>query len=103
MEPSNKQITVIFKALCDENRVQIFRILQNGERCACHLLEKMHLSQPTLSHHMKILCDSGLVVGRKEGKWMHYSISAEGAKIAMDCLKDITAVSENENNCCYKQ
>ncbi len=103
MEPSNKQITVIFKALCDENRVQIFRILQNGELCACHLLEKMHLSQPTLSHHMKILCDSGLVVGRKEGKWMHYSISAEGAKVAMDCLKDITAVSENENNCCYKQ
>ncbi len=73
MELTNKQITVIFKALCDENRVQIFRLLQGGERCACELLDEMQLSQPTLSHHMKILCDSGLVVGRKEGKWMHYS------------------------------
>ena len=39
MELTNKQITVIFKALCDENRVQIFRLLQNGEKCACNLLE----------------------------------------------------------------
>ena len=102
MELSNKQITVIFKALCDENRVQIFRILQNGELCACHLLEELHLSQPTLSHHMKVLCDSGLVVGRKDGKWMHYSISQEGAKIAMDCLKEITAVNISECKCCNK-
>ena len=102
MELSNKQITVIFKALCDENRVQIFRLLQGGERCACELLDEMQLSQPTLSHHMKILCDSGLVVGRKDGKWMHYSISQEGAKIAMDCLKEITAVNENDCNCCNK-
>ena len=102
MELSNKQITVIFKALCDENRVQIFRLLQGGERCACHLLEEMELTQPTLSHHMKILCDSGLVVGRKEGKWMHYSISPEGTKVAMDCLKEITAVTKSDCNCCNK-
>ena len=102
MELSNKQITVIFKALCDENRVQIFRLLQGGERCACHLLEEMELTQPTLSHHMKILCDSGLVVGRKEGKWMHYSISAEGVKVAMDQLKMLTAVSGGDSECCNK-
>ena len=103
MDLSNKQITVIFKALCDENRVQIFRILQNGELCACHLLEELNLSQPTLSHHMKILCDSGLVAGRKEGKWMHYSISPEGAKVAMDCLKEITAVTETGRPCSNSQ
>ena len=100
MELTNKQITVIFKALCDENRVQIFRLLQKGERCACHLLEEMQLSQPTLSHHMKILCDSGLVVGRKEGKWMHYSISAEGAEAAIKCISELTAVTATESKCC---
>ncbi len=100
MELSNKQITVIFKALCDENRVQIFRLLQGGERCACHLLEEMNLSQPTLSHHMKILCDSGLVVGRKEGKWMHYSVSEQGVQLALECLRELTAVSESGNDCC---
>ena len=91
MELTNKQITVIFKALCDENRVQIFRLLQGGERCACELLDEMQLSQPTLSHHMKILCDSGIVEGRKEGKWMYYSISREGVEEAqkyLDSLKN---------------
>ena len=91
MELSDKQITVIFKALCDENRV-----------CACHLIEQLELSQPTLSHHMKILCDSGLVVGRKEGKWMHYSISPQGALNAMKCLSDITSVKSTGSKCCGK-
>ena len=102
MELTNKQITVIFKALCDENRVQIFRLLQDGERCACHLLEEMELTQPTLSHHMKILCDSGLVVGRKEGKWMHYSISADGVQTAMECLRMLTSVSGENSDCCNR-
>ena len=100
MELSNKQITVIFKALCDENRVQIFRLLQGGELCACHLLEELHLSQPTLSHHMKVLCDSGLVVGRKEGKWMYYSISAEGMEEAVKALRELTKVSDSGECCC---
>ena len=102
MELTNKQITVIFKALCDENRVKILRILQNGELCACHLLEALNLSQPTLSHHMKVLCDSGLVVGRKDGKWMHYSISEEGTEIAVKVLRELTKVdlSESEECCC---
>ena len=102
MELSDKQITVIFKALCDENRVKIFRLLQGGELCACHIIEQMELSQPTLSHHMKILCDSGLVVGRKEGKWMHYSISPQGALNAMKCLGEITSVKSTESKCCKK-
>ena len=106
MELSDKQITVIFKALCDENRVKIFRLLQGGEQggelCACNIIEQMELSQPTLSHHMKILCDSGLVVGRKEGKWMHYSISPQGALNAMKCLSDITSVKSTESKCCGK-
>ena len=91
MELTDKRIAQIFKALCDENRVQIMKLLRSGEKCACKLLDELNISQPTLSHHMKILCDSGLVIGRKEGKWMHYSISGEGAKIANDLLKELTA------------
>ncbi len=74
------------KALADENRLAIMRILQNGERCACVLLEEMNVSQPTLSHHMRILCDSGLVNARKEGKWMYYSISKEGVESFMKMI-----------------
>ena len=82
---------LIFKAFCDENRIRILKMLRSGEKCACKLLEELNVTQPTLSHHMKILCDSGVVVGRKEGKWMHYSISGEGAKVAKDLLKELTS------------
>ena len=76
--PDNKKMAAMFKAFADENRIQILELLRDGERCACMLLEEMKITQPTLSHHMKILCDAGVVVGRKEGKWMHYSISEDG-------------------------
>ncbi len=99
-----RKTSLIFKAFCDENRIRILKMLRSGEKCACKMLEELNVTQPTLSHHMKILCDSGIVVGRKEGKWMHYSISAEGANIAADCLKELTSLDcgyENKS-CCEK-
>ena len=83
----------IFKAFCDENRLMILKMLQTGEKCACHLLDQMNISQSTLSHHMKILCESGIVVSRKEGKWTYYSISSEGSKYAGELLKQLTEVN----------
>lgn len=79
---NEKEIATIFKAFCDENRIRILLLLLDGEKCACRLLEEMNITQPTLSHHMKILCDSGIVVGRKDGKWIHYSLSDEGIEKA---------------------
>lgn len=96
-----KNMAVIFKAFCDENRIRILKMLAAGEKCGCKLLEELNVTQPTLSHHMKILCDSGVVVGRKEGKWTHYSISCEGAGTAVRCLQQLTCVSDsNENKSC---
>lgn len=85
----NRKAAIMFKAFCDENRLQILQLLQSGEKCACRLLEEMQITQPTLSHHMKILCDSGIVVGRKEGKWMHYSISDEGVESVRNYLMQL--------------
>ena len=62
-----EQTSKLFKALGDPNRLQIMHILQDGEKCACHLLDLLDIGQSTLSHHMKILCDSGLVSAQKEG------------------------------------
>ena len=61
-------IIAIGKALGDNNRLQIIQMLSDGEKCGCKLLEAFDITQPTLSHHMKILCDCGLVNDRKEGK-----------------------------------
>lgn len=92
MEMTEKKAAELFKALCDENRIKILKLLQSGEKCACHLNENINVTQPTMSHHMKVLCDSGIVVGRKEGKWMHYSISPEGAQNALQLLTELTSV-----------
>ncbi len=94
MDLDEKKIAVIFKAFCDENRIRILKMLTTGEKCACKLLEELNITQPTLSHHMKILCDSGVVVGRKEGKWTHYSISTKGVDKAKKYLDVITRTDE---------
>lgn len=100
----NRKTALIFKAFCDENRIRILKMLRDGEKCACKLLEELDVTQPTLSHHMKILCDSGIVAGRKEGKWMHYSISPEGARIAADLLGELTTAKRGceKKSCCEK-
>jgi len=83
----------IFKAFCDENRLMILELLRGGEKCACVLLNKLNIAQSTLSHHMKILCDSGIVVGRKEGKWTYYSLSEQGCEAAEKRLAELTHLS----------
>ena len=71
------EISLICKALSDPNRLKIIEMLSDGEKCACKLLEAFEITQPTLSHHMKILCECNLVVARKEGKWSYYSLSCK--------------------------
>ena len=105
MENIYMQHVGLFKALADANRLMIIDMLTCGELCACKILEKFNITQPTLSHHMKILCDSGLVNGRKEGKWMYYSISAEGSEKAALFLQKLTTVIidetiDNNEGCC---
>lgn len=90
MQLDEKKAASIFRAFCDENRIRIIQLLQTGEKCACKLLEELNVTQPTLSHHMKILCDSGVVESRKEGKWTHYKISNNGRNNALKLLEEIT-------------
>lgn len=85
--------TRIFKAFCDEKRLNILKLLQSGEKCACSLLEALDIGQSTLSHHMRILCDSGVVVARKEGKWSYYSIDEQGVNRAKILLEEFTTVN----------
>lgn len=118
----------VFKAFSDERRLRILEILcEGGEECACVLLDDLDISQPTLSHHMKILCDSGIVTSRKVGKWNYYAINDEGCEYAGKLLqnvkdKNMTSIvkimssffqkvrsvkkvfkAENDNNCCCCQ
>lgn len=85
-----KKLALIFKALGDENRITIVNLLWDGEMSARRLLSAMSISQSTLSHHMKILCDSGIVVSRKVGTWTYYKVSMEGVKVLQDYLAHLS-------------
>lgn len=88
------EIIKIFKALSDENRVRILSIIAGEEDiCACTILEELGITQPTLSHHMKVLCTCKLVACRKEGKWMHYSLDRKALACAESYLSDLAATT----------
>ena len=93
----------VFKAVCDEKRLYIIDLLRQGERCACQLLEDLDISQPSLSYHMKILVESGIVQSRQNGKWTHYSISQNGSELAIRLLRDITLVNDDSEASCICQ
>ena len=89
MKSRHDETAKVFKAFCDPNRLMIIDMLKHGEKCACNLLDKMNISQSTLSHHMKILCESGVVNCRRDGKWMYYSLNKKGFEIIENLLTEI--------------
>lgn len=93
MENNFESSTRVFKAFCDDKRLNILKLLQGGEKCACRLLEELDIGQSTLSHHMRILCDSGIVIARKEGKWSYYSIDEKGVSRAKMLLEEFTRLN----------
>ena len=93
---------MLWPRLAQIRRQRILELLHGGEKCACVLMEEMGMPQSSLSYHMKILCESGIVTSREEGKWTHYQISRQGSEKAVALLKTITAVEETdaEGSCC---
>lgn len=90
----------VFKAFCDPKRLAILEQLRSGEKCACVLLEALDLTQSGLSYHMKILCESGIVTSRPQGKWTHYRLNPSGREEAMRLLCQLTTpVVEEEVSC----
>ena len=87
----------IFKVLSDSNRLQIIDMLSCGEMCVCKILEKFDITQPTLSHHLKVLSDSGIVTSRKEANWIHYKLNDEKMKEITEFLQFI---SNDKKYCC---
>lgn len=91
---TESEIALICKALGDENRVVIMKMLTGGELCACKILDALNVSQPTLSHHMKVLTDCNLVSSRKDGKWTYYSINCENFSAFKDALSQFVCTDK---------
>lgn len=92
-------VALICKALGDSNRLQIVQMLSEGEKCGCKLLEAFDITQPTLSHHMRILTECGLVDARKEGKWSYYSLNCQTLKAFKKFIENLSC-SGNKGGCC---
>lgn len=89
MDKNYSNLALYMKALSDETRVKILEMISHNELCACNILEEFHITQPTLSYHMKILCDSGLVNSRKDGVWTKYSINEYNLESLQDFINSI--------------
>lgn len=87
-EGAAREISLL-KAVADETRLGIVRLLSRGELCACRLLENFKITQPTLSHHLSILSDAALVSGRREGKWTYYSLNRDAIESLRRLFGDI--------------
>jgi ArsR family transcriptional regulator, arsenate/arsenite/antimonite-responsive transcriptional repressor len=85
----------IIKALSDSNRLRIIDMLSCGEKCACDILENFDFTQPTLSHHMKVLMDCGIVNCRKDGLWSHYSLNGSNCNKLILFLMNLITDTED--------
>lgn len=112
MENNYADSALLFKALADETRLKIIDMLSCGELCACDILKCFNITQPTLSYHMKILSECGIVNADRRGAWMHYTLNAETVKRISDYWNQLSSdkedcicstCSKKSNDCCCKE
>lgn len=99
MNRSYSEYVPVLKALSDETRLKIIDMISCGEMCACHILDEFNISQSTLSYHMKILADSGIVNVRRDGAWMKYTLNKERTDEVQAFISKIT--NEESNLICH--
>jgi ArsR family transcriptional regulator, arsenate/arsenite/antimonite-responsive transcriptional repressor len=93
----------LFHALSDETRLALLDQLKNGERCVCELTDAMKAGQSRLSFHLKVLKEAGLILDRRDGRWMYYSINPgaiEELEGLLDTLKHAVKSGALANRCC---
>ena len=98
-----ERATRLFQALSDRTRFSILQRLRLGERCVCDLTDAMDAAQSRLSFHLKVLKDAGLVIDRREGRWMYYALNTDTlAEVGelVDALAAAPSAAERRSGCC---
>ncbi len=94
----NNKITESFKVLSDPNRLEIVELLLKGETCGCTLIDKLPISQPTLSYHLKAITNAGLAISRREGNWVKHYINRDKIDEMIDFLEALKNMEKIECN-----
>src|SRR5918994_7579933 len=91
----------LFHALSDETRLSILKRLRHGERCVCELTDVLEAAQSRLSFHLRVLKEAGLVIDRREGRWMYYTLNTEALAEVADLARTLaTPVTARGDGCC---
>jgi ArsR family transcriptional regulator len=93
----------LFHALSDPTRLSILRRLRLGERCVCDLTDALDAAQSRLSFHLKVLKDAELVIDRRDGRWMYYTLNGDRLEEIAQLLEELASPpspSERKNGCC---
>jgi ArsR family transcriptional regulator len=100
--PAPGEVARLCHALSDETRLAILDRLRGGERCVCDLVDLLRAGQSRLSFHMKTLKDAGLVVDRREGRWIHYSLNPEALDSIHEFVAFLRSGSATDTACCRR-
>ncbi len=91
-----KDKALLFKALSDENRLKILKLLISGESCGCTLIDQLPITQPTLSYHLNLLNKAGLTTSKKEGTWHKHYVNYD---VLDDLIKYLTELKDTKSSC----
>jgi ArsR family transcriptional regulator len=100
---SRPKVALLFHALSDPTRLELLERLKTGEQCVCDLTDIMHTGQSRLSFHLKVLKEAGLIVDRREGRWMYYSLNPgaiEELEELVVALKQSAKSAASAGRCC---
>lgn len=99
-----KKQAEFFKALGDENRLKILKMLAEKDMCVCEIIDELNVSQPAISHHLKTLKQAGVVEDRREGKWIFYSLNQKEIRGYLDFFAELVRLSSQPRksvDCAY--
>ena len=102
-KPDLDRSVQLFHALSDSTRLSILQRLRFGERCVCDLTDALDAAQSRLSFHLKVLKDADLVIDRREGRWMYYTLNPETLNELGDTVEGLASPpspAERKNGCC---
>ncbi|MDH4164114.1 MAG: metalloregulator ArsR/SmtB family transcription factor [Nitrospirota bacterium] len=91
------ELATIFKALSDETRLRIIKLLEQGELCVCDITAALDMVQPKVSFHLSALREAGLIKDRKQGKWIHYSLNDQDLLRRMLILSICERLRDNQS------
>lgn len=93
-----QEIALLCKALADENRLTILELLMKGETCGCTLIEKLSITQPTMSYHLRTLADSGMITSTKEGVWKKHHVDLAKIDALINYLEELKCLKGSCRN-----